>query len=421
MGSGGNGNETPAVDSMAVSHVVDPSMPANVLQLPGQHPIGDLMPMELPPTQMIVPQGNFSDAHQHQQHLPSGGFMNIPIQDSSQSSSSLTGMGGISGSSELGMQLKESNEVDQMIRELSTADIDLLQVFKSFDNNSLLLFSDVDVANLCDVPVGDGSQSQSSPNKDRERLEQHAEILKLQAQMQRKQDFLARRLSKLKARYMGQHVSEEIAGLFEYTQRFWKKREKENAKHLHNMNSSISGTGVGMMVGNTGGSNVTAVGGTFGPSGSDGNSCWPDIIPFQAPPPDQTPEKLKPISANALKTFTKRLESIANTICSEQSKRVLDGRYFHGVSGVGVATGSSSAPSTSGTDPTSFVSNISNTIPLFERSAAQELEQTAGLLFAELRQVQATIDSDATLSSSGGESADESIPYVNDVQEPLPM
>ncbi|XP_050071790.1 uncharacterized protein LOC126559662 [Anopheles maculipalpis] len=422
MGGGGNGNETPAVDSMTVSNVVDmasvtahSSMPANVLQLATQHPITDLMPMELPPTQMIVSQGGFPDAQQQQQMTSGASFMSMPIQDSSQSSSSLTGMGGVSGSSELGMQLKESNEVDQMIRELSTADIDLLQVFKSFDNNNLLLFSDADVANLCDVPVVDGNQSQSSPNKDRERLEQHAEILKMQAQMQRKQDFLVRRLSKLKARYMGQHISEEIAGLFEYTQRFWKKREKENAKQLHNMNSSI---------GNTSTSNSAGLmGNNAGPSFSSGaEGCWPDIIPFQAPPPDQTPEKLKPISANGLKTFTKRLESIASTICSEQSKRVLDGRYFHGVNSIGNAA----TPPTSGvgraTDPTTgFVSNISNTIPLFERSAAQELEQTSGLLYAELRQVQTTIDSDATLSSSGGESADESIPYLNDVQEPLPI
>uniref|UniRef100_A0A182R5T1 PEHE domain-containing protein n=1 Tax=Anopheles funestus TaxID=62324 RepID=A0A182R5T1_ANOFN len=434
MGGGGNGNETPAVDSMAVTNVVDmasvtshSAMPAHILQPHphAQHPSGDLMPLDSPPTQMIVSQGSFPDAQQLQQpqqqqqqiQQMSGSFMNIPIQDSSQSSSSLTGMG-ISGTSELGMQLKDSNEVDQMIRELSTADIDLLQVFKSFDNNSLLLFSDVDVANLCDVPVGDGSQSQSSPNKDRERLEQRAEILKLQAQMQRKQDFLARRLSKLKARYMGQHVSEEVAGLFEYTQRFWKKREKENAKHLHNMNNSInSGNSAGLAVGNVG-SNVAS---TMGTLSGEGSSSWPEIIPFQAPPPDQTPEKLKPISANALKTFAKRLESLANTICSEHSKRVLDSRYFHGVSTIGSGASSAfPAPSTSGADLTN-IANISNTIPMFERSAMQELEQTAGMLYAELRQVQSTIDSDATLSSSGGESADESMPYTNNVQEPLPI
>uniref|UniRef100_A0A182VXY7 PEHE domain-containing protein n=1 Tax=Anopheles minimus TaxID=112268 RepID=A0A182VXY7_9DIPT len=399
MGGGGNGSEVPAVDSMAVSNVVDmasvtahTAMPANVLQPhPVQHASGDLMPLELPPAQMIVSQA-----------APTS-FLNIPIQDSSQSSSSMTGMG-ISGTSELGMQLKESNEVDQMIRELSTADIDLLQVFKSFDSNNLLLFSDAEMANLCGVPVGDGNQSQSSPNKDRERLEQRAEILKLQAQMQRKQDFLSRRLSKLKARYMGQHISEEIAGLFEYTQRFWKKREKENAKHLHNVNNSI----------NNGNSAELAKPFVSG----DPSSSWPEIIPFQAPPPDQTPEKLKPISANALKTFTKRLESVANTICSEQSKRVLDSRYFHGVSNLG--SGAAAAPSTSGIDPNS-IANISNTIPMFERSATQELEQAAGMLYAELRQVQSTIDSDATLSSSGGESADESMPYTNNVQEPLPI
>ncbi|XP_053660738.1 uncharacterized protein LOC128709745 [Anopheles marshallii] len=418
MGGGGNGNETPAVDAMAVTNVVDmasvtshSAMPGTILQ-PQQS--SDLMPLELPPTQMIASQASFQGGQQLQPMQ--SGFMNIPIQDSSQSSSSLTGMG-ISGTSELGMQLKESNEVDQMIRELSTADIDLLQVFKSFDNNSLLLFSDVDVANLCDVPVGDGSQSQSSPNKDRERLEQRAEILKLQAQMQRKQDFLARRLSKLKARYMGQHISEEIAGLFEYTQRFWKKREKENAKHLHNMNNSINnGNGGGQAVSNIG-LNVAT---TMGTLSGEGINSWPEIIPFQAPPPDQTPEKLKPISANALKTFTKRLESVVNMICSEQSKRVLDSRYFHGVSNIGSGASSSAVPSTSSADPT-HIANFSNTIPMFERSATQELEQTAGMLYAELRQVQSTIDSDATLSSSGGESADESMPYTNNVQEPLPI
>uniref|UniRef100_A0A182K1G6 PEHE domain-containing protein n=1 Tax=Anopheles christyi TaxID=43041 RepID=A0A182K1G6_9DIPT len=412
MGGGGNGTEVPVVEPMAVDNVVDmaavtshsASLPGNVLQLQAEHQSSDLMPMELPPSQMIVSQDSFQNAqqlHHQQQQIPQlpGSIMSIPPQDTSQSSSSLTGLGVSSTGAELGMQLKDSNEMDQMMRELSTADIDLLQVFKSLDNNSLLLFSDVDVANLCDVPVADGSQSQSSPNKDRERLEQHAEILKMQAQMQRKQDFLARRLSKLKARYMGQHISEEFAGLFEYSLRFWKKREKENAKQLHNMNSNSGGSGTGL-------------------AGEGSGTCWPDIIPFQAPPPDPTPEKLKPISANALKTFTKRLELISQAICSTQSKRVLNSPYFHGVSGIG--TSASKSASYSGSDPTS-AANITNTIPLFERAATQDLEQTAGMLYAELRQVQATIDSDATLSSSGGESADESLPYTNEVQEPLPI
>ncbi|KFB52391.1 AGAP003755-PA-like protein [Anopheles sinensis] len=117
------------------------------------------------------------------------------------------------------------------------------------------------------------------------------------------------------------------------------------------------------------------------------------------------------------------------------SKSVLHNRYFHGVSTSGPksATVSSSSLPPSLADaaaPTSSAggdagaggyANISNTIPLFDRAATQELEQTAGLLHAELRHVQNTIDSDATLSSSGGDSADESMPYVNELQEPLTM
>uniref|UniRef100_A0A182Q8H2 PEHE domain-containing protein n=1 Tax=Anopheles farauti TaxID=69004 RepID=A0A182Q8H2_9DIPT len=408
MGGGGDGSEVPvaASDTMAAAHVIDmdavashSAMPSNVLQQQPQQPSDPIIPMELPPAQGMMSQGMFPDVTQHQSLPAPGGILAMPAADPNQSSSSSLGVG-VGGTNELGMQLKESSDMDQMIRELSTADIDLLQVFKSFDNNSLLLFSDVDMANLCEVPVGDGSQPQSSPNKDRERLEQHAEIVKMQAQMQRKQDFLTRRLSKLKARYMGQHVSEEIAGLFEYTQRHWKKREKENVKLLNNM--ACVGGGAGSNTGAT-----TALNGAI----------WPDIIPFQAPPPDPTPEKLKPISANGLKTFTKRLESVSNTICSVQSKRVLNNRYFHGVSNIGGAAPGTCEPTGNG----SSSANISNTIPLFEQTATQELELTAGMLYAELRQVQATIDSDATLSSSGGESADESMPYANEVQEPLPI
>uniref|UniRef100_A0A182P7C0 PEHE domain-containing protein n=1 Tax=Anopheles epiroticus TaxID=199890 RepID=A0A182P7C0_9DIPT len=423
---GGNGNEVSAVEPMAVDHLVDmaavtsPSaaLPGNVLQLQTPsipHQSGVLMPMELPPGQMIVSQDSFHDGQQQllhqqqmQQHQLPTNIMSVPLQDSSQSSSSLTGMGvaaaAATGTGEIGMPLKDNNEMDQMMRELSTSDIDLLQVLKSLDNNGLLLFSDVDVGNLYDVPSADGSQSQSSPNKDRERLEQREEILKMQAQMQRKHDFLARRLSKLKARYMGQHISEEIAGLFEYTQRYWKKREKESAKQMHSM---VGSGGLGSA--------------TTGLGDGGNNSCWSDIIPFQAPPPDHTPEKIKPISANALKTFTKRLEAISNTICSTQSKRVLNNRYFHGVSNIAPGTAAQSTSISSGGCDPAIGGNITNTIPLFERSATQDLEQTAGMLYAELRQVQATIDSDATLSSSGGESADESLPYTNEVQEPLPI
>lgn len=73
-------------------------------------------------------------------------------------------------------------------------------------------------------------------------MELHADIVKRQAQMQRKYDFLLRRLNKLQARYMGQHVSDEIAGLFKYSQRYWKKKDKEHTKGLNTGSTSASPT-----------------------------------------------------------------------------------------------------------------------------------------------------------------------------------
>ncbi|ETN60262.1 hypothetical protein AND_008112 [Anopheles darlingi] len=382
------------------------SMPINILQPAAVGGSSEQIPIDMANTPIVLSTttGEMFQAHsntpqQLQQAPPpppppsQQELLHVPTQDSSQSS--------IGAGSELGLQkdyLKESAEMDQMIHELSTADIDLLQVLKSFDGSGLLLFSDVDVANLCDGPDGSSGLAAASPNKDRERLELHAEIIKRQLQMQRKYDFLMRRLNKLAARYMGQHVSEETAGLFEYVQRYWKKREKEHAKQQLQFNHPNA---------------TTTAAATTSMAPATGGQQWPDIIPYQAPAAgDQQPEKLKPISANALKTFTKRLEGISNTICSTQSKRIRYSRYFTGVNNIGeTAAEQSSAAGGYG--------NISNTIPLFEKGAIAELEQTAGLLHAELRQVQTNIDSDATLSSSGGESADESVPYTNTSQLPL--
>uniref|UniRef100_A0A2M4A4E8 Putative kat8 regulatory nsl complex subunit 1 n=1 Tax=Anopheles triannulatus TaxID=58253 RepID=A0A2M4A4E8_9DIPT len=383
------------------------NMPVNILQPAAAGGSSVQIPIDMANTPIVLSnttgetfQALSNAPLQHQQAPPppppaapsQQEMLHVPAQDSSQSS--------IGAGSELGLQkdyLKESAEMDQMIHELSTADIDLLQVLKSFDGSGLLLFSDVDVANLCDGPDGTSGLAAASPNKDRERLELHAEIVKRQLQMQRKYDFLMRRLNKLAARYMGQHVSEETAGLFEYVQRYWKKREKEHAKQQLQFNHPNATTAAPMT------SMAPATGG----------QQWPDIIPYQAPSAgEQQPEKLKPISANALKTFTKRLEGISNTICSTQSKRIRYSRYFTGVNNTG-GTAAEQSPAAGG------YGNISNTIPLFEKGAIAELEQTAGLLHAELRQVQTNIDSDATLSSSGGESADESVPYTNASQLPL--
>ncbi|XP_058822365.1 uncharacterized protein LOC131683961 [Topomyia yanbarensis] len=293
-----------------------------------------------------------------------------------------------SSSTAMGLQkdyLKDNPDMEQMLGELaSTSDMELLQVFKSLEGNpsgdglcaelagGLSLFNDVDVNIYEEVAQA------TPPNKDHERLEMHAEIVKRQSQMQRKYDFLIRRLNKLQARYMGQHVSEEIAGLFEYSQRYWKKKDKEHAKGHAAGVSTVSPT-----------------------------SLIPDIIPYQPPPPSS--DKLKPISANAMKTFAKRLEGIATTQCSTQTRRIYSNRYFQGTASGSTIEGGSGTSSSSQT----------TSIPKFDDTVIDQLELTAGLLHSELHQVQNTIDSEATVSSSGGESADEMVMYNNVNQQPL--
>lgn len=64
---------------------------------------------------------------------------------------------------------------------------------------------------------------------------------------------------------------------------------------------------------------------------------------------------------------------------------------------------------------------ISTLIPQYDLRTIEEIHQTSGCLQSELRLTEQAMDSDATLSSSGGESADETIAYNNQTQQELPM
>lgn len=127
--------------------------------------------------------------------------------------------------------LKDNPDMDQMLGDLAaTSDLDLLQVFKNLAPNSdnlcdlaggLALFNDVDVMNI-------GLEDVSTPIKEPDTQDIRNEIKKRHTHMLRKCDFLIRRLRKLQARSMGQHVNEEINGLFEYTQKLLKRKERES-------------------------------------------------------------------------------------------------------------------------------------------------------------------------------------------------
>lgn len=269
---------------------------------------------------------------------------------------------------------ENQTDMEQMLGELaSTSDLDLLQVFKSFetapageglcDLANSLLFNDFD--NICGVVEDVVSSSvaehniinqQQSPIKENHHLNtelQRQENDKKQILMQRKCDFLVRRLRKIQLRSMGQQMSEEVAGFFEHTHRLVKKKEK--------------------------------------PRDTDEQTVINQT----------TNDRMKPLSANAVKNFLKRIDNVA----------AAQKTYASNI-----------GQSQSLTGPPSIHHNkLVTLIPTLDTSTTIKLEQISGQLQTQLKIVEKGIDSDATASSSGGESGDEAVPFSNPVQQHMPM
>lgn len=256
------------------------------------------------------------------------------------------------------------------------------------------------------------------------------EISHEEQQLQRKMDFLVRRLYKLVARSTGLHVSEEIAGFLEHVVRHHKKKEKEQ-KEQQSMGNKFP-----CLTANLQGSSAMLAPPTpttvpplnllsspsinpppptqmSAPSTSSSSINLPDVIPIEtppAPPPPIVAERLKPVTITEMKTFMRRIENISAMQNTMSNKRAHALKYF-----------SKTTTSSSSTNSKSESSLSNSTIPKFESFAVEQLSQISGLLHSELRLVEKKIDSDATASSSGGESADEMIAYNNQYQQPLSM
>lgn len=298
--------------------------------------------------------------------------LHCPSDTSPTTSSSATLNNNINSNSTMGLQkdyLKDNAEMEQMLGDLASgSDIDLMQVFKSFESaqtgdnlcdlaGGLALFNDVDVMNM-------GLDDVSTPHKETEvdHQELRDEIVKRQAQMVRKCDFLVRRLRKVQARYMGQHVNEEVNGLFEYTQQLLKRKEREQK-----------------------------------------------TISTMTPINQAQKDKNKPLSALSMKALIKRIETVANS----QQTTVHSPTKLSNNNRVGVVD--------NGLPKVTAVVSALSIIPTFDEEGNQQVAHMSGLLHTELCAVAAAVDSDATASSSGGESADEMVSYSNTSQKSMTM
>lgn len=287
------------------------------------------------------------------------------------------------------------------------SDIDLMQVLKSFESTpagenlcdlagSLSLFNDVDVMNmgLEDVVT---ANTATSPVKDAAAIQELLDAVEAKrTKMTRECDFMMRRLRKIQARMMGRHVSAEIYGVFEYAQQMIKRKERET--------KSIS---------------------TMTP-----------IAQLQS-------GKNKQSVSSSMKTLLKRIDQAASI--QQTGNGALASSMISGGSGSSTVSGNANsehneAQWNSGSDPIGIqrstkvfnetqwhstkhngIQRIANVVPPFDQNGIQQMKQCFGLLGTELKLVNNALDSDATASSSGGESADEMVSYNNATQQPLSM
>lgn len=277
------------------------------------------------------------------------------------------------------------------------SDIDLMQVLKSFESTpagenlcdlagSLSLFNDVDVMNMGLEDVVTVNQA-TSPVKDAAATQELLDAVEAKrTKMTRECDFMMRRLRKIQARMMGRHVSAEIYGVFEYAQQMIKRKERET--------KSIS---------------------TMTP-----------IAQLQS-------DKHKQSAGASMKTLLKRIDQAASI--QQTGNGALAASMIGAASEHGDTHWHSTGTEPVGTQRSTKVFNETqwhstkhngiqrnaNVVPPFDQNGIQQMKQCTGLLGTELKLVNNALDSDATASSSGGESADEMVSYNNATQQPLSM
>lgn len=266
----------------------------------------------------------------------------------------------IEGSERLNNTPNDLNSENEEVFPIAGAD--LTNNLSSFEKE---LLEDVDMMNITMEDQQDELETVDR-QKESQAKEVLAELQKKHAKIERRLDFLRRRVYKLQSRFMGQHISGEIVGVFENVHRTL-KRTKE-AYEIPKQDS---------------------IGGLLAGSGT---------VPVEKP---------KPMSYGSAKTLVRKLEMSAILQANTASRQRHTSKYF--------GSGSLELPT--------FRSNVSGmlSVPSWSAEAKFELQKIAGQLQTQLGLVQEEVDSEATESSSGSESCDEMQSYNNPHQQYLSM
>ncbi|GLV31630.1 non-specific lethal 1 [Carabus blaptoides fortunei] len=235
------------------------------------------------------------------------------------------------------------------------------------------LFSEVDMIGMCDDETLVEPVVVATTSKEDRASEFLEELHRKQLKLERRSEFLLRRLRKVQARAMGRHVSAEVAGVFELVNRTLRRgaRDPTTSTAVSDANNGVPNT---QLPGDT--SRVTVIS-----------------------------EPVVPIGQKTVDRLVQQLhKSAVHEASVARPKHAA--RYF-GSGSLEPSPGGGQRPSAAAT-----ASGVISVPPLAVE-ARDEMERTAGMLQSQLSMVETQLDSDATASSSGAESCDEMQTYNN--------
>lgn len=223
-------------------------------------------------------------------------------------------------------------------------------------------FNDVDMMNMC-VDENLGDNSLAIRNKDTIIKEKVDETQDRQFKIERKCEWLIRRLRKMQARAMGKQASEVITGMLEHV--------------IHVL--------------------------------SDGsNSCKNSSLYSVLGSGKGDNERTRDVNSFSISTLMRRLDQSSQQQTLAASQNRVSCKYF----------GSGPLEASSSRQYTALSGSI---LPKFSSDVQKDVKSVSGQLYFQLKVVENGIDSDVTASSSGGESCDEMQSFNNPQPQSLPM
>ncbi|XP_034132898.1 platelet binding protein GspB isoform X5 [Drosophila guanche] len=226
-----------------------------------------------------------------------------------------------------------------------------------------------------------------------------------QQMLTRKMEHLFRRMRKIQARQMCSHTSDEVAGIMEWAAR----TSHKTPNPVRSDTLSEQETTVQSIV-----------------SGRPRPDFWVHQTKHPVPA-NQMASILRSIATAA------RHQQICHTPSGGSATLAPSSTWYNSASCAAAVPakarrGKNQLETSAGAASTSMAAaavieqktpGLHEIIPCFDTHVTNELTHVSGLLHNEMREIQNAIDSDATESSSGGESADEMVTYNNNEQKSL--